>query len=336
MAEPHPLSPELSVVVPVHREAEQIDDLVAAVSTQLDPLGGPWELILVDDGSPDGTWRAIESAAGRHPCLRGLRLSRNFGKEAALCAGLDAARGRAVIVMDGDLQHPPSLIPEMVRLWRETDADVVEAVKRTRGREPLLLRCLAHAFYRILEVLAGFDLRGASDFKLLDRRVVEAWLRMNERHVFFRGMIAWLGFRRARVAFDVPDRRQGSSSWSVPGRFRLALTAVTGFSSKLLHVVSLCGLLFLVLAAVMAVQTVYLKLTGRAVSGFSTVILLLLIIGSLLMISLGVIGLYLSRIYEEIKGRPRYIVTETLESPAAGARRDGLDEREPPAIRRAA
>ncbi|MHC4970309.1 MAG: glycosyltransferase family 2 protein, partial [Planctomycetota bacterium] len=178
MPEHRRAQPEFSVVVPVHREVEQIDEVVAAISRPLDRLSDAWELILVDDGSPDGTWSAIEAAARRHPCLRGVRLSRNFGKEAALCAGLDAARGRAVIVMDGDLQHPPSLIEQMVKLWRETDAEVIEAVKRSRGRESLFSRFFAHAFYWILELLAGFDLRGASDFKLLDRRVVEAWLRM--------------------------------------------------------------------------------------------------------------------------------------------------------------
>lgn len=317
MTDHGPNQPEVSVVVPLHREADQLEVVVDTIAGHLGRTGGVWELILVDDGSPDGTWDAIQTASARHPGVRGIRLSRRFGKEAALCAGLDAARGRAVVVMDGDLQHPPALIPEMVGTWRRGEAQIVEAVKESRGRESLKSKLMALTFYRVLNALAGVDLRGASDFKLMDRQVVKAWLRMNERHVFFRGMVAWLGFSRVEVSFHVPERLDGGSSrWSLLGLTHLALTAITAFSSKLLHIVSIFGVLFLMLAFVLGAQTLYLKFTGRAISGFSTVNLLLLITGSLLMISLGVIGLYLSRIYDEVKARPRYLVSETLEEGA--------------------
>lgn len=323
MTDPRTEPPKLSVVVPVHREAEQLEAVVDAIVEQLRRTGETYELIVVDDGSPDETWPAIVAASRTHACLRGVRLSRRFGKEAALCAGLDAAAGSAVIVMDGDLQHPPTLIPQMVEVWRTTDAQVVEAVKRCRGTEPLASKLFAHSFYRILDSLAGFNLRGASDFKLMDRKVVNAWLELKERHVFFRGMVAWLGSTKAQIPFDVPERLNGTSKWSLVALTHLALTAITAFSSKLLHVVSLCGVLFLVLALVVGAQTLYLKFTGRAVSGFATVNLLLLVTGSLLMISLGIIGLYLSRIYDEIKARPRYLVSERHESAARQERRSG-------------
>jgi hypothetical protein len=191
--------------------------------------------------------------------------------------------------------------------------DVVEAVKRDRGREHWLARGCARGFYGLLRALSGFDLRGASDFKLLDRRVVDAWKRMPERSLFFRGMVAWLGFRHARVLFDVPERVGGGGSrWSVLGLFRLALEAITAFSSALLQLVTLFGIGFLLFSVVLAVQTLVLKFRGYAVTGFATVILLLLMIGSLLMISLGLIGLYLARIYDEVKGRPRFVVAESV------------------------
>src|SRR5690606_8090603 len=272
----------------------------------------------------DGTWDALRSAAAADPRLVAVRLSRNFGKEAALSAGLLAARGAAVVVMDGDFQHPPELIPEMVRLWSEAGAEVVEAVKERHESESVLGRWRAQAFYVLLNRLSGYDLRGASDYKLLDRRVVEAWRGMGERTLFFRGMITWLGFRHASVRFSVPPRYGGRSKWTLVGLARLAANAVTAFSSFPLQIVTLLGLLFMGFSLVLGVQTFYQKVSGHAVDGFTTVILLLLIIGSLLMISLGVIGTYIARIFEEVKGRPRYVVSEVLGTGVAVA--DAPDE----------
>ena len=308
-----PSLPELSVVVPMYREAANVPTVLETIAGHVREAAAAYEIIVVDDGSPDDTWRELTAAAGRVAGLRALRLSRNFGKEQALSAGLEASRGACVIVMDGDLQHPPALIPEMVSCWRRGGVDVVEAVKRDRGNEPWLSRACARAFYGLLRALSGFDLRGASDFKLLDRRVVEAWKRMPERSLFFRGMVAWLGFRRSQVLFDVPERVGGGGSrWSVMALFRLALEAITAFSSALLQLVTLFGIGFLLFSVVLAVQTLVLKLRGHAITGFATVILLLLMIGSLLMISLGLIGLYLARIYDEVKGRPRFVVAEAI------------------------
>jgi glycosyltransferase involved in cell wall biosynthesis len=245
----------------------------------------------------------------------------------ALCAGLERARGDAVIVMDGDGQHPPSLLPDVLHLWQTTGVDIVEAVKTKRGPESLSGKLSALLFYIILNKLSGFDLKGASDFKLMNRKAVNAWLEMHERNVFFRGMTVWMGFTTVRLPFAVAPRSAGKSSWSYLKRLRLAVTGLTAFSSFPLQLVTLAGAVFFVFAVLLGAQTLYLKLAGRAVSGFATVILLELIIGSALMISLGIVGEYLARIYEEVKGRPRYVVTESIESantqplPAADATR---------------
>src|SRR5438034_3603670 len=303
----------LSVVMPVFREGAHLPGFLTAVRSSLDQCNLPYELILVDDGSPDNTWQVIIAEAKTSHALCGLRLSRNFGKEAALCAGLEHARGDAVIVMDADGQHPPSLIPEVVRLWQNSGADIVEAVKRRRGRESLSSKLGAQLFYFILNKLSGFHFKGASDFKLMNRKAVDAWLKMHERNVFFRGMTVWMGFTTVQIPFEVEPRSAGQSTWSVLKRLKLALIGITAFSSFPLHLVTLAGVVFLGISVLLGLQTLYLKLVGRAVSGFATVILLQLIVGSLLMISLGIIGEYLARIYEEVKGRPRYLVKESIE-----------------------
>jgi polyisoprenyl-phosphate glycosyltransferase len=303
----------ISIVMPLYREGEHITTVLVEVAAVMSGLAINYEFVLIDDGSPDDTWNVLRRESVNFPTLRAIRLSRNFGKEAALCAGLEAARGDAVIVMDGDGQHPPSLLPEMIRLWRDDDVDIVEATKTERGEETIFSKVSALVFYALWNRLSGFQLTGASDYKLLSRAAVNAYLQMDERNVFFRGMTAWLGFRRAAVPFEVAGRAGGSSGWPVLRLFRLALTGITAFSALPLQIVTLAGVLFTLFAIVFAAQTLYVLLKGDAVTGFTTVILLLLIIGSLLMISLGIIGEYLARIYDEVKKRPRYIVAQTIE-----------------------
>ncbi len=241
-------------------------------------------------------------------------MSRNFGKELALTAGLDMAKGDAVIVMDADGQHPPALLLEMLSTWRDTGTDIVEAVKSDRGKETILSKLGAGLFYSLWSRFSGFDIRGASDFKLLNRRAVDAYLQMDERNVFFRGMTAWIGFERVQIPFEVASRAGGQSNWSVFKKLRLAVNGISGFSSIPLQLVTFVGIAFLVFSVVFGGYTLALQLTGHSVSGFATVILLLLIIGSLLMISLGIIGIYLARIYDEIKHRPRYLISRTIET----------------------
>ncbi len=299
----------LSVVIPLYREGSHLAATLQEIILVLDALDAEYEVILVDDGSPDDTWQAIKVQCKHYPSVKGIRLSRRFGKEAALAAGLEHADGDAIIVMDGDLQHPPTLIPAMVTAWKK-GADVVEAVKQFRGQETAHSKARTQIFYRIFSRLTGYDLQGASDFKLMDRRVLEAWRKMGERALFFRGMTAWLGFKREKIPFDVADRVDGKSGWSILQLARLAMTAVTAFSSAPLHLITLSGVAFAIFAFILGVQTLYHKIIGQAVDGFTTVILLLLLIGGVMMLGLGMIGTYIARIYEEVKARPRYVIAE--------------------------
>ncbi len=302
----------ISVVLPVYQEAEQIAANLVVIRNHLLSTGFPFEIVVADDGSRDGTWKELRRAAEEVPELVAVRLSRNFGKEAAICAGLDRARGDACIIMDADLQHPPDLIPEMIRLWHEEGWEIVNGVKQRRGRESFAYKMSASLFYKSLNALAGHDLRGASDFKLLDRAVVSAWHRLGEHSTFFRGIVSWLGFSCTDVPFDVAPRTAGHTRWSFLRLVRLAIGAITSFSALPLQVVTLLGGLVLVAAVGLGTEALYLYYRGVAVPGFTTVILLQLIIGGFLMVSLGIIGTYIAQIYEEVKRRPRYLVREVV------------------------
>jgi polyisoprenyl-phosphate glycosyltransferase len=302
----------LSVLIPVHNESEQIVQNLSLIHAQASKIALPIEIIVIDDGSTDGTWQVLEKVAEQLPGVKALQFSRNFGKEAAICAGVAYSSGQACIVIDSDLQHPPELIPEMVRLWRDERWDIVEGIKTTRGTEPLINKIGARFFYRTLSRLSGYDLYGSSDFKLLDRKVIEAWLDMRERNTFFRGMITWLGYRRKQISFSVPTRRLTQSRWSFFSLFRLAVIAITAFSSLPLQAVTILGGLFLLCAILFSGYALLLYFTGLALPGFTTVIILEMLIGGVLMISLGIIGTYIAQIYQEVKYRPRYVVAQTL------------------------
>jgi glycosyltransferase involved in cell wall biosynthesis len=307
----------LSIVVPAFQEAAGLRAGLDAIYAAARQAQLAFEIIVVDDGSTDDTWGAIAAACREMPEIVGVRLSRNFGKEGAIAAGLDRAQGDACIVMDADLQHPPGLIPEMVRRWREEGWDVVEAVKSHRGRESAVHRLVARTFYRAAAWLTGHDLQDASDFKLLDRRVLNEWRRLGERATFFRGLVAWLGFRRTQIGFEVPPRANGPSRWSLTALSGLAVHAVTSFSALPLQLVTLLGLAILFVAVVLGLQAIRLWWEGLALPGFTTVILLQLIIGGVLMLSLGIIGTYIARIYDEVKARPRYVVRDEISREAS-------------------
>lgn len=299
----------LSVVIPAFNEEQSVPLAAAAVVGVLKDAGIPYELIFVDDGSKDGTWEEIRRAAEASPGVRGLRFSRNFGKEAAIFAGLAAAAGSCCAVMDCDLQHPPEKLADMYRLWRQ-GYQVVEGVKVHRGKENPLRAAAARTFYAIISKATGIDMSRASDFKLLDRAAVDALLTMREKSAFFRALSSWVGFSSAQVEFEVQPRAAGQSKWSLGSLIRYAVTNIAAFSAVPLQMVTFLGEVMLVIAVVLGVQSLWKKLTGRALEGFTTVILLLLFIGSMLMISLGIIGYYIAKIYEEIKDRPRYIVSD--------------------------
>ena len=299
----------ISIVMPVYNEGKHIASSVETVENILKNANINYEFILVDDGSKDNSWGILSTMSENNEKIRSIRLSRNFGKEAALCAGLDESKGDAVVVLDSDLQHPPELIPEFVRIWREEDVDVVEGVKSDRGKENPLYRGLAKIFYSILLRLTDIDLRNASDFKLLDRNVVNAMHEMPEKITFFRGMSAWVGFTRQRVPFEVKDRVEGRSKWTLKRLVNLAVTSITSYASAPLKLIIYMGFFMFIISVGLGIQTLVRYFMGAAMEGFTTVILLLLFIGSAIMICLGIIGLYLERIYHEIKGRPRYIIS---------------------------
>jgi polyisoprenyl-phosphate glycosyltransferase len=305
-------TPVLSIVVPTYNEAMHLQRVLAEISHYAKGTNVPYEMIVVNDGSTDSTWGVLRDSAGKDAAVKAIKLSRNFGKEAAITAGLRYAKGSAVIIMDSDLQHPPSLIPVMVDAWKKGNVDIVEAVKQERGNETLSYKIGARVFYWLMRRLAHLQIDNASDFKLLDRKVVDAFNRLHESARFFRGIVTWLGFRKVQVAFSVPDGVARKTRWSFVRLIHLGLNAATAFTSLPLHFVTLLGVATFVFSVLLGIQTLYMKFSGAAVTGFTTVILLLLFIGSVLMISLGIIGLYISRIFDEVKKRPIFIEEDTL------------------------
>lgn len=297
----------LSIIIPSYNEEAMIEKTFNTVNKIMVEAMIPFEIIFVDDGSQDATYQNTVALSQIHPEVKGLSFSRNFGKESAIFAGLESAQGACCVVMDCDLQHPPITIVDMYRLW-EKGFEVVEGVKISRGKENPFHTLFAGCFYGLISKAAGFDMNNASDFKLLDRRAVEALLIMPERTPFFRALSSWIGFTSTTVSFEVQERTVGTSKWSMWSLVKYAIQNITSFSGAPMQFVTLMGWVMLIFSFCFAVQSLYRYFTGTALEGFTTVILLLLIIGSILMISLGIIGHYISKIYDEIKGRPRYII----------------------------
>jgi len=300
----------LSVVIPAYNAEKLIAPAVARVGSVLRGAGIPYELVFVDDGSADGTWKEIEKAAREDGCVRGVSFSRNFGKEAAIFAGLEAAAGACCAVMDCDMQHPPEKLPEMYALWLQ-GWEVVNGVKTSRGKESGLHTIAARTFYKIMSKSVRIDMNRASDFKLMDRRVVDTLLGLTERKTFFRALAGWVGFRATEVEFSVEERTQGKSHWSTLSLFRYAFSNIASYSSAPMQIVTVLGFVTLLFSLVLGVQTLVRWCMGRAADGFTTVIIVLLLIGSILMISLGIIGYYISEIFIELKARPRYLVARS-------------------------
>ncbi len=299
----------LSVVLPAYNEEESVPLAADVIGDLLTKAGIDHELIFVNDGSRDHTWRAIQEAAARRPQVRGIRFSRNFGKEAAIFAGLAQAKGDCCVVLDCDLQHPPEKILEMYRLWQQ-GWQVVEGVKISRGKESPLHTLAAKTFYRFLSGATRIDMSHASDFKLLDRRAVDVLVAMREKNAFFRALSSWIGFDTAQVEFEVQPRAAGESKWSLRSLTRYAVTNLAAFSTAPLQIVTILGVLVFLCSLVLGCWSLWQKINGQALEGFTTVILLLLLIGSALMVCLGILGYYIAKIYEEIKDRPRYIVSD--------------------------
>ena len=301
----------LSVVLPAYNEEQMLAKTCRTLKKILDLAEINYELVIVDDGSTDQTWKIIEETAEKDRNVTGVHFSRNFGKEAAIVAGLAQASGNAVAVMDCDLQHPPEVLVKMYRLW-EQGYEVVEGIKKSRGTETVFHRKSAGFFYRIMSRATGFNMENASDFKLLDRKAVESVLSMPERSMFFRATSSWVGFKSTSVLFEVQEREAGESKWSTGSLIRYAFRNIVAFTTLPLQFVTIgaggcfiCSLLLLIYSLVR-------YYTGQAVEGYTTLLIVMLFIGSAVMMSLGIIGYYIARIYEEVKRRPRYIVSRII------------------------
>lgn len=302
-------NPMLSIIIPSYNEQDNIVRTFETIKDILDRNSIPFEILFVDDGSKDLTYMRIHTLSQTNPEVKGLSFSRNFGKEAAIFAGLEAADGGCCVVMDCDLQHPPAVLPQMYKLWCE-GYEVVEGIKTSRGKESFLHTLCAKSFYHLISKATGIDMSSASDFKLLDRKAVDSLLILPERAPFFRALSSWVGFRTTSLPFEVQERTIGTSKWSVFSLFKYAIQNITAFSGAPMQFVTLMGWIMLFASVILGLQSLYRYFTGTALEGFTTVILLQLIIGSVLMISLGIIGHYISRIYDEIKARPRYIISK--------------------------
>lgn len=301
----------LSVVIPAYNEEENIATTVARLREILVKADIDYELIFMSDGSRDRTFEEIEKAAQKDSHVRGYEFSRNFGKEAAIFSGLDCAKGNCVVVIDCDLQHPPEKIPEMFQLWKE-GYDVVEGIKSDRGEESKVHKMFTSVFYGVMSKLMQINMNDTSDYKLLDRKVVDVLLSLKEHNTFFRALSFWAGFRSTSVTYEVQDRVAGESKWSFWSLLKYAVMNATSFTTVPLQVITFLGVVSIFFAGIMGIQTLVRFLMGNAVEGFTTVILLVLIIGGLIMLSLGIIGHYLARIYEEVKARPRYVIAREV------------------------
>jgi polyisoprenyl-phosphate glycosyltransferase len=325
---PQRVATTISLVVPCYNEAAGIDAFHARATAVLAALGTAWEIIYVNDGSADGTLAALCRLRAADPHVAVLNLSRNFGKEIALTAGLDHAQGDAVIAIDADLQDPPELIPELVAGWRE-GFDVVYAQRRQRHGESWLKRGTAASFYRLMSVLGdrGVTLpRDTGDFRLLSRRATDAVLQLREQHRMMKGLFAWVGYPSKAVPYDRAARDSGSTSWNYWRLWNLAIEGITGFTVLPLKLATYMGLAVAAFAVVFGAQLIFRTMVfGNRVPGYPSLMAVILFLGGVQLTTLGVIGEYLGRVFNETKRRPLYLVERHLPStaPRAGMRPAG-------------
>jgi polyisoprenyl-phosphate glycosyltransferase len=298
---------KIDILIPCFNEAENIPYIVDELDKYIKNLEYDYGFIFIDDGSTDDTYESIVNLSSTRNDINFIKLSRNFGKEAAIAVGLKYCNSDAAIIIDSDLQHPPHLIPGMIVEW-EKGAEVVDGVKITRQKENVVKKIMGLGFNKLIGILTGMDFGGSSDYKLVDKKVISILNSMDEKNRFFRGLTNWVGFRHSKIEFKVEERKSGKTKWNLFGLFRLSIDSITSYSSKPLHIVTVLGILTLLFSIILGLQTLYNKFFGSAVSGFTTVILVILLLCSVLMISIGILGIYLSNIYNEVKNRPTYVV----------------------------
>ncbi len=322
-------TPELSVVVPVFNESANIEPLCDRLVPILERVAASWEVVFVDDGSEDDTLSMIRARNAAEPRIGAVSFSRNFGKEVAIAAGLDHARGRAVVIMDADLQHPPEVIERFVARWREGYV-MVYGQRTSRADESAVKRGFARLFYRLFDSFTHMHLpEGAGDFRLIDARGVEVLRGLSERSRFSKGLYAWIGFKTIGIPFVVEERQHGATKWSFRTLFRFAFDGITAFSTVPLRVWTYLGGLISVLAIAAAVYfAVRTLLFGVDVAGYPSLIVSITFLGGVQLMSLGIIGEYIGRIFAEVKRRPLYVIAERIGDAAEASQSEIIrDER---------
>jgi glycosyltransferase involved in cell wall biosynthesis len=304
--------PRLSCVIPCYNEAANLRLLLPILGDQLKACSAQWEIILVNDGSRDDTSAVFDEWAGR-PGIRAIEFSRNFGKEAALTAGLQAASGDVVVLMDADMQHPPKLVAEMVSQW-QNGADVVYALRANRNDESLFKRLGTQAFYHLINARSRFEVPpDAGDFRLMDRAVVDALLNLPERNRFMKGLYAWVGFKSVAIPYEPAERAVGASNYNALRLIAFSIDGLTAFTTWPLRVASITGMVMALMAFIYgAFVSIDFLLYGNAVSGWTTIVVCLLFFVGIQLISLGILGEYVARIFEEVKNRPLFVVRRSL------------------------
>ena len=300
----------LCVIVPTYNEEEMVEKAYTKIDGILKEANISHRIVFVDDGSNDRTWENIELLSKKNDNVEGIKFSRNFGKESAIFAGLTVgADSGCCVVIDCDLQHPPEKIVEMYKLW-QAGYDVVEGIKSSRGKESYMHNLSVKLFYKLMSNAISIDMSRASDFKLLDAKAVAALLSCQEKNTFFRALSSWIGFNSTQLEFDVLEREAGESKWSVKDLFKYAVNNLTSFSAVPMQIVTFLGWIMMIVAVVLSLTAFIQKCMHIAEPGFTTVIIIHLFSSSIIMVSLGVIGHYIEKIYEQEKNRPRYIISE--------------------------
>ena len=301
----------LSVVIPAYNEELMVGKTCRVLHDILTKAGIRYELVLVNDGSKDRTWEEIQAAGKKDQHILGVHFSRNFGKESAVFAGMAQTTGDVVAVMDCDLQHPPEVLLEMYHKWEE-GYQVIEGIKKSRGKESFLHKESAGFFYGIMSRITRIDMQNTSDFKMLDRQVVNTILSMPERNMFFRATTSWVGYRTTYVEFEVREREAGESKWSTWSLVKYAFTNIVAFTTIPLQFVTVGGGICFLCSLILMIYSLVQYFTGHAIEGYTTILLVMLLLGSAVMLSLGIIGYYMAKIYEEVKHRPRYIISQIV------------------------
>jgi len=302
----------ISIVVPVFNEQDVLPQFYQRIYSVIKQINTPYELIFVNDGSSDRSMEIIIDIIKNNNSVKSVEFSRNFGHQAAIAAGLDYARGDAVITLDADLQHPPELIPELIKTWQQ-GYDIVYTCRKDTVDSNLFKKFTSTFFYKFINSLSNLDIpAGAADFRLMDKRVVNAFRSMNEHRLFLRGLVSWMGYRQIGMAYDAPARYAGKSKYSLIRMVRLAVDGITSFSSIPLYLSSIMGIIISMLSFIYAAYVIYSWLfTNRNIEGWTSLMVVVLFMGGIQLITLGILGTYLGRIYDETKGRPRYLISHS-------------------------